>query len=128
MKVCFFLAGLGALMICGGAAWAYGGGSSSSAKACSKPKFSDFKPLNNALVGANSAFSFSASANTYPDTVKVNVKGRNVPVSIEPKATGFRISGKLPEALHDTYARINITAESSNHCPGSGGWLLKISD
>jgi hypothetical protein len=110
------------------AVWAYGGGSSSSTKACSKPKFSDFKPLNNALVSPNAAFSFSASANTYPDSIKVSVKGEEVAVSITPKASGFEISGKLPKSVQNTYARIGISADGPNYCHGNGGWLVRVSD
>ncbi|MEQ1529254.1 MAG: hypothetical protein ABL925_08055 [Methylococcales bacterium] len=105
---------------------AYGGGSSSS-KACAKPKFSDFIPEENAGVKAGAEFSFTASANTHPESIKVTVKELPVTVQIDDrKGTAFKVSGKLPDSLSGSYARININAEASNACKGSGGWLVKI--
>ena len=55
------------LMLFTSTVWAYGGGSSSSSKACAKPKFTDFVPAENAEVASGSGFSFTASANTHPE-------------------------------------------------------------
>ncbi|MCX7098445.1 MAG: hypothetical protein NTV43_11150 [Methylococcales bacterium] len=106
-------------------AWAYGS-SSSSKKACDKPKFSEFSPINNALVRAKSAFSFVASGNTHPESIEVSVKDQIVPVTITPKNQSFLVTGALPETLTKDFARINITANGPNQCKGSAGWLIKI--
>ncbi|MEY3760315.1 MAG: hypothetical protein RIR39_1806 [Pseudomonadota bacterium] len=106
-------------------AWAYGS-SSSSKKACDKPKFSDFSPVNNAQVGAKSAFSFIASANTNPDSIVVTVKNQPVEVTITPKNQSFLVAGTLPDTLKGDFARINIAADGPNQCKGSDGWLVKI--
>lgn len=114
------------LMLVSGTCWAYGG-SSSSTKACAKPKFSDFMPIENAEVAANSSFSFTASKNTYPDSIKVSVK--DIPVTIDVKNENegtFHVTGTLPPALKGTFARVLISADAQNNCKGSGGWLLKI--
>jgi len=115
------------LMLMTSNAWAYGG-SSSSSKACAKPKFTDFIPIEKAEVAAGSDFSFTASANTYPESIKVTVKELPVDIKVSPKNAGssFEVSGKLPESLKDTYARIAIDADAQNNCNGSGGWLVKI--
>ncbi len=114
------------LMLVSSTSWAYGSGSSS--KACEKPKFSDFVPAENAEVAAGTSFSFTASKNTYPNTIKVTVKGMPASISVAPKNAGsFQVTGTLPGSLEGAYARIGITAEGQNNCKGAGGWLVKIS-
>jgi hypothetical protein len=115
------------LMIVTSASWAYG--SSSSSKACTKPEFTDFVPAENAQVAVGSAFSFTASANTYPNTVKVIVKGVPAVTTVTPKTQGgFQVTGTLPASLKGVYARIAISADGQNNCKGEGGWLLKIAE
>jgi hypothetical protein len=118
-----------ALMIVTSTCWAYGGGSSSSSKACDKPKFTDFVPAENAEVAAGSAFSFSASKNTYPKTIKVSVKGQPATIKVDKKNDGtFAVSGTLPTSAKGAYARIAITADAQSNCKGAGGWLVKIAE
>ena len=117
------------LMLVSSAGWAYGGGSSSSTKACTKPKFSDFTPAENADVPAGASFAFTASANTNPNSIKVTVKGLPVDLSITPKKTGnFEVTGVLPATIKGDYARIAIVGEAPNNCHGNAGWLVKVSD
>jgi hypothetical protein len=115
------------LMMVASATWAYG--SSSSSKACAKPKFTDFIPVENAEVAAGSTFSFTASANTNPNTIKVAVKELTVTLKITPENEGgFQVSGAIPASLKGVYARIAITADGQNSCKGDGGWLVKIAE
>ncbi|CAG7856916.1 hypothetical protein MCAMS1_01579 [biofilm metagenome] len=108
--------------------WAYGGGSSST-KACDKPKFSDFSPAENAQVAPGSAFTFIASKNTYPNSIKVTVKGQPASVKVDKKNDGtFKISGNLPASVKNDFARIAIAADAQNNCKGAGGWLVKVSE
>jgi hypothetical protein len=86
------------LFIASNNAWAYGN-SSTSKKACDKPKFSNFNPANNAEVAVKSAFSFFASANTDPGSLIVTVKNQPVDVSIAPEKQGFKVKGLIPAAL-----------------------------
>ncbi|MDD5276925.1 MAG: hypothetical protein PHR16_12690 [Methylovulum sp.] len=106
-------------------AWAYGS-SSSSKKACAKPKFSEFIPANNAHVVAESALSFLASANTNPKSIAVTVKGQPVDVTVTDNNQGFLVTGKLPSTVTADFARINITADGPNQCKGNDGWLVKV--
>lgn len=122
----FHILGLGLSLLMSGTAWGYG--SSSSAKACEKPAFSQFVPADKAEVQPNAPFSFIASPNTRPDSIKVMVKDAPVPVSVTPVSQGFKVAGSLPPALHGAFARINISAEGANQCKGSGGWLLRIGE
>jgi hypothetical protein len=117
------------LMLVTSTSWAYGGGSSSSSKACAKPKFTDFVPAENAEVAAGSSFSFTASANTYPNSIKVTIKGLPATIKVTPKTAGnFEVSGTLPASLKGTYARIAIDADAQSNCKGGGGWLVKIAE
>ena len=113
------------LMIAASNVWAYGS-SSSSKKTCNKPKFSEFVPVNNAQVTAKSAFSFIASANTNPDSIIVTVKDQPVAITVTSKNQGFQVEGTLPDTVKGTFARIGITADSSNQCKGSDGWLVNV--
>ncbi len=107
--------------------WAYG--SSSSSKSCTKPEFTRFVPAENAEVAPGSSFSFSASASTFPNTIKVAVKGLPVAINVIPKKdVGFQVTGTMPASLKSVYARIAITAEGQNNCKGDGGWLVKIAE
>jgi hypothetical protein len=117
------------LMLVTSTSWAYGGGGSST-KACAKPKFTDFVPAENAEVAAGSGFSFTASANTHPESIKVLVKGLPATIKVTPKNAGssFEVNGTLPDALKGTYARIAIEADAPSNCKGGGGWLVKIKE
>jgi hypothetical protein len=117
------------LMLVTNTTWAYGGGGSSSTKACAKPKFTEFVPAENAEVAAGSNFSFTASANTYPSSIKVTIKGLPATIKVTPKTVGtFEVNGSLPTSLKGTYARIAIEADAQSKCNGGGGWLVKIAE
>ena len=106
--------------------WAYGSGSSQ--KACKKPKFTQFTPAHLAEVSPGAEFSFQASALTNPKSIEVSVKKQAVDMLITEKNNGYRVTGTLPLALQNSYARINIKASGTNNCKASDGWLLKILD
>jgi len=103
-------------------------GSSSSKKACTKPKFTEFTPPHLSVVGTQSEFSFLASSLTDPTTLKVDAKKQPVKVIINKSNKGYSVTGKLPATLQSTYARINIEATGTNKCQAKDGWLLKIED
>lgn len=107
-------------------AWGYG--SSSSTKACTKPKFSEFIPADKSEVPAVSDFSFIASASTYPESILVTVKKQPVDIKVTEKNGGYLVTGTLPDSLRNTYARISILAEGPKQCKGNGGWLVKITE
>jgi len=107
-------------------AWAYGGGGGSSKKACTKPRFSEFSPANNAQVVPGAGFSFMATGVVDPDSIKANVKGQDVELTLSPQNGGMLVSGKLPATITKDFARINVSAEGHNHCKGDGGWLVKV--
>ena len=102
------------------------GSSSSSKKACKKPEFSKFTPVHLSEVVPESEFSFVASALTNPESILVTIKKQSVDVTINKLNNGYLVSGKLPEALEGTYARVKINATGTNKCKSNDGWLLKI--
>lgn len=115
-----------ALLLTVNVCWAYGGGGGGT-KACSKPKFGNFTPDPKTEAQAGSEFSFMASKNTYPNTIKVALKGQPVELKVTDKnEAGFLVSGVVPQNLKGSFARVAISAESQGNCPGSDGWLLKI--
>jgi len=117
------------LMVVTSTCWGYGGGGSSSSKACDKPKFTDFVPAENAQVAAGSGFSFTASKNTYPTTIKVTVKEHPITLKIDKKSDStFAVTGSLPSSVKSGYARIAISADAQSNCKGAGGWLVKVGD
>ena len=101
-------------------------GSSSSKKACKKPKFSQFTPPHLTVVAPQSEFSFLASTLTSPASIEVSVKKQSVEVTINKMNNGYSVTGKLPASLQGTYARIDIKATGTNNCKGNDGWLLNI--
>jgi len=102
------------------------GSSSSSKKSCKKPKMSQFTPDDKSVVAAESEFSFTTSVLTNPDNIVVTVKKLPVPVTVESEGNAYKVTGKLPATLQDTYARVTINAVGTNGCKTSDGWLLKI--
>ncbi|MBT3813193.1 MAG: hypothetical protein HOE45_03125 [Gammaproteobacteria bacterium] len=107
--------------------YAYGS-SSSSKKACKKPKFTQFTPPHLTAVAAQSEFSFQASMLTNPDSIEVSVKKQPVEVTISKVNNAYTVSGRLPKTLTGTFARVKIDAKGINNCKGSDGWLLKIEE
>ncbi len=104
------------------------GSSSSSKKACKKPRFSAFNPPHLAVVPPRSDFSFIASSITRPDSIKVTIKKQPVKVAINEQNNKYRVSGTLPAEIQGSHVRINIQATGTNRCKGSGGWLLKVQE
>ena len=104
------------------------GSSSSSKKACNKPKFTEFSPPHLAVVAVQSEFSFVASALTNPESIEVSVKKQPVEVTVNKIKNSYSVTGKLPVSLQGTYARVDIKAKGTNNCKASDGWLLNIED
>ena len=115
------------LMFVTSASWGYG--SSASSSSCAKPKFTDFHPIEHSQVPVGSSFSFLASANTLPESIKVTVKELPVITNVlEEKNGTFKVSGLIPDTLKGVYARVSISGSSQNNCNDHSGWLLKVVD
>jgi len=121
---------IAAVLIIPANVWAYGdsNASGSGTGVCKKVNFSEFSPINNAEVAPQSDFSFYASGATYPNSIKVTIKGQSVPVTVVEKQGGFKVSGKLPDSVRGAFAKINIDARGVNQCEVSDGWLVKVTE
>ena len=121
---------LAAVLIIPANVWAYGdsAGSGSGTGICKKVNFSEFSPINNAEVAPQSAFSFYASESTFPNSIKVTIKGQSVPVTVVEKQNGYKVSGKLPDTLRGAFAKINIEARGIAQCEVTDGWLVKVTE
>jgi len=110
--------------------WAYGDNSAggSGTGICKKVNFSEFSPINNSEVAPRSAFSFYASESTFPNSIKVTIKGQSVPVTVVQKQNGYKVSGNLPDTLKGAFAKINIEARGIAQCEVSDGWLIKVTE
>jgi len=116
------------VLIIPASAWAYGdsAGSGSGSGICKKVNFSEFSPINNAEVEPESDFSFYASESTFPNSIKVTIKGQSIPVTVVEKQNGYKVSGKLPDTVRGAYAKINIEARGIAQCEVTDGWLVKV--
>ncbi|MGR9073184.1 MAG: hypothetical protein ACU833_08995 [Gammaproteobacteria bacterium] len=93
---------------------------------CDKPKFSRFNPAHLEEVEPGAEFSFNGTGNVAANSVEVTVKGIKVDLQVEDKEFFYRFSGRLPESLKGTFARIDIKGNDKLGCKGSDGWLVKI--
>jgi hypothetical protein len=114
-----------ALMI-PGTVWAYGESGGGSGLIACTAKLSKFTPANNSEVAPKSEFSFFASTLTNPTSIRVTIKDHSVPITVTQKHDGFHVTGKIPDAVKGTFAKINIAAKGPNQCDASGGWLVKV--
>ena len=101
-------------------------GTSSSKKACKKPRFSEFNPPHLTKVTPQSEFSLLVSGKVIPESIKLSVKKEPVDIEISQQGSKLLVTGKLPASLENTHARINVTAKGTNQCEGSDGWLVNI--
>lgn len=116
--------------------WAYeeGPGSSAFSNPCGQVRFFEFTPqqysqdTNNAEVNPESAFSFLASKETFPDSIRVTIGEDPVPIVVTPHYAGYHVTGKLPGNVNGTFVRINIAAHGPYQCERGDGWLLKVAD
>lgn len=113
------------LVMIPGSVWAYGdnGGFPDGCKA----KFSNYMPAAGAEVAAQSDFSFFASGETTPNTIKATIRGQSIAVTVTPKNQGFQVTGTLPDTLKG-FAKIRISGKGPAQCESSGGWLVKVTE
>ena len=117
-----------------GHGWAYEGGPVGSAfsNPCGQVRFSEFTPQqysqvkNDTEVAPESAFSFLASKETFPDSIRVTIGDEAIPIAVTPHYAGYHVTGNLPGTVKGTFVRINIAAQGPYQCERGDGWLLKV--
>ncbi len=94
---------------------------------CHVPKFIQEKPAQDSRVPVFQEFEFTASDNTDANTLKVWVNNKPLDVKIDPRPSGYyRVTGKLPEPLHEGKAWIKVTSESNDGCNDIRAWNVYI--
>jgi hypothetical protein len=103
------------------------GGESSGAN-CIRPHLDKIKPERLSTVSPGAEFSFVAFNIDNPEQLSVEVKHQPVDIDVEFKDPFYVIKGKIPGALADTAARIDVKVDSKHSaCRLQDGWLIKIS-
>lgn len=123
-----------AILLCLQFETAFAYGSSSSSSSCKKPSFSEFKPAANKYLQSFREFSFTASANTSPNSIEVNISAGGIKehftakqLEITPQTNGqLGVKGKLNKPFQHGFARISVTAHSKPGCDHSDGYLLRV--
>lgn len=111
----------------GHAGGAVGGGGGSSH--CIKAHLGKFTPPHLAKAKPGSQFSFIVTNIHSPKQVKVTVKKMPVEFTAEFKDPFYLITGKLPETLKNTMARIEVKVDAKRpSCGAEGGWLVNIAE
>lgn len=114
------------------AALAYGSGQSS--QHCDKPVFSEFQPATNKYLQSFTEFSLTASSNTTPTSIEMNVSAGEIKyhfsgkeLQITPQPSGrLSVAGKLPRPVEKGFARVSVTAHSKPGCEKTDGYLVRI--
>lgn len=101
--------------------------------ACKKPQFRDFSlPVysepEKTEVPPESAFSFTLSPWTDPNTIKLTAKKQNIDFTVESNSSFHRINATLPAAFTGQFVRINSNANAVLGCSDKIGWLIKVAD
>ncbi len=106
----------------------HGGKNPNTGTACHPARIGRIKPPALTLVAPGADFSFMVFDAQSPKHIEVTAKKITVPVTMEDKGDMVVVHGKLPEALKDTAARIQVKVKGKTEkCNTEEGWLLKIS-
>lgn len=90
---------------------------------CTAPIFFEESPPKDAKVAVFQAFSFTASENTDPATLKAWVNTREVALTVTPQRSGrFTVAGALPEPLTEGRVWIKATGVSDDGCDQLHTW------
>ncbi len=93
---------------------------------CQKIRYSNFKPKHKGDAAPGSAFSFTASKEALPNSIRVKIKKTKVDIEVEKKGEYYKVTGRLPADLENTFARIAILGNAVMECETKGGWLVNI--
>jgi hypothetical protein len=94
---------------------------------CTAPVFFEESPPKDARVGMFEQFSFTASENTDPETLKVWVNAQPVEFTVTPQASGrLTVAGKLAQPIAQGKAWIKATGVSHDGCDQLHTWNVYI--
>lgn len=90
---------------------------------CTAPIFFEESPARDAKVAVLEKFSFTASENTDPETLKVWVNTQSVEIKITPQRSGrLTVEGTLPRPIVQGRAWIKVTGVSHDGCDQLHNW------
>ena len=100
---------------------------------CKNPKFEKFslptyKAPERIEVPPESEFSFVLSSKINPETIKVVIKDKEIPYTVENKKSFYRITSKIPAEYTGQFVRISTFVTALLDCKGKDGWLVKVAD
>lgn len=108
--------------------YAYGGSGGGTSPHCTPATFSEENPAPKAEIPELSKFSFVASSNTNPLTIKVEIRDQEGKVKTTEQPDGsLLVEGKIPEPITgEKYARVDIYAKTKSGCPSHHNYLVKV--
>lgn len=90
---------------------------------CTAPIFFEESPGKDAKVKALEKFTFTASDNTHPESLKVWVNTVPVDIKITPQRSGrLTVEGSLPQPIAQGRAWIKVTGTSHDGCDQLHTW------
>jgi hypothetical protein len=100
---------------------------------CKKPQVREFslptyQEPEKIEVAAESEFSFKMSEWTDPNTIKVTMKDKLVPIAVESNSSFHKVTGKIPAEYTGKYVRINLFSKAVLGCYDQEGWLVKVAN
>jgi hypothetical protein len=94
---------------------------------CTAPVFFEESPGKEAKVARLDRFSFTASDNTDPQTLKVWLNAQPLPVQVETQRSGrHTVTAELPDPLTQGRAWIKATGTSHDGCDQLQTWNVYV--
>jgi hypothetical protein len=92
---------------------------------CTAPIFFEESPARDARVDVFEKFSFTASDNTDPTTLKAWVNTHPVDIKVTPQRSGrFTVEGRLPQPIVQGKVWIKVTGISNDGCDQLHNWNI----
>lgn len=95
---------------------------------CTAPVFFDEQPASDGRISNFKKFSFTASENTDPESIKVWLNNKPQNVKITPQRSGrFSVEGNVEESPFDGRQWIKVTGMSVDGCDQIHNWFFHSS-
>lgn len=133
MRVNSFVKSVMAVILLGSSMESYAYSAGDVDEICKKPKIHDFslptyQEPEKIEVAPESDLTFSLSAWTNPDIIKLTIKDEPLEFMRESNSSVHKIRAKIPAKFTGQFARINITATAILGCYTKEGFLIKVAN
>ncbi len=100
---------------------------------CKKPQVREFslptyEEPEKIEVAPESKFSFILSEWTDPATIKLTMKEKSVPFTVESNNSFHKVTSMISAELTGSFVRINLFSKAILGCHDQKGWLVKVSE